>query len=469
MLNQYSPLGLLTEELRQRSDEECNIPDNLRSRIKAVADEWDADAVEPLYDELMTLEANADLAALEPNDLDAIRQLRPDGRPTLPWQVTDAERLDRFHGAWTGRATGCALGKPVEGMGFGIDESGNLAGRKRIKSYLQNRDDWPLRDYFSMRDVGDDLRVSCPKSCREKIAFMEPDDDIHYSLIGLAILEESGPEFTWQHVARYWFSHMPLSVIHTAEFQAIRNAIAHPGKMSLQGLTPEFTRRNRNPFREWIGAQIRADGWAWACAGKPELAAEFAWRDAHWTHERNGIYGEMFFAAIIAAAFVESDPAKLIQIGLGQIPAQCRLANAVRDCLGWIEECADWEACMDRIEAAFSGKAMHPVHTINNALICVLSLFYGNMDTVEAPAIAVMCGLDTDCNGATVGSIVGAAAGRAAFRPDLADRLNDTIRPSLIGFEQITMTALAERTLKVWKTIDSYRLNTTAEAQRTQR
>jgi hypothetical protein len=122
----------------------------------------------------------------------------------------------------------------------------------------------------------------------------------------------------------------------------------------------------------------------------------------------------MFCAAMQAAAFVESDPAKLVAIGLSEIPAECRLAQAVRTCLTWIAASPDWESCMDKIDAAFAD--MSAVHTINNALICVMSLFYGKMDTVQATAISVMGALDTDCTGATVGSIVGAAAGKARFR-----------------------------------------------------
>lgn len=451
-----TPYRLLRREITQRQDEGVTIPEPLRQRIEALDEEtqrWDRATIDPLYDTLMALPADPELEAAEPNDLNAIRSLRPDGPRDLGWKPTDREALDRFHGAFTGRAVGCALGKPVEGMGMTQDDSGMVIGRSLIRSYLERRDDWPLKDYFSGRDAGDGVGLWCRNSQREHIAYMEPDDDIHYTLVGLGCVEAHGLDFDWQDIGRFWLRHLPIFSICTAEAQAIetfQNHSSRPGYWTCDA-TPELTRRYRNPYREWIGAQIRSDGWAWVCAGKPELAAELAHRDASWTHERNGIYGEMMFAAIQAAAFVESDPAKLVQIGLSEIPRDCRLARHVRDCLGWIEQLEDFEACMRRVESTFRG--MSAVHTLNNALVCVLSLFYSRMDPAGAITTSVMCGHDTDCNGATVGSIVGAAAGRRRFGEDLAGRLNDTIRPSMIGFEQVTMRELAERTLAQFRRV----------------
>ena len=58
-----------------------------------------------------------------------------------------------------------------------------------IRAYLEQRGDWPLDDYFSGRDAGDGVELVYPASQRENVAYMEPDDDIHYSLIALHILE----------------------------------------------------------------------------------------------------------------------------------------------------------------------------------------------------------------------------------------------------------------------------------------
>jgi ADP-ribosylglycohydrolase len=451
-----TPYTLLREELRQRCDEGATIPYTLRTRIDAldpVRDAWNESVVWGLYNELDALASDPLIAEREPNELDEIRVLRPNGPRTLSWTPTETELVERLHGAWTGRAVGCALGKPVELIGVRDPN-----GRATIKRYLTGRNDWPLSNYFSGIDVGDGIELWCPASTRERIAYMEPDDDIHYSLAGLAIIEQHGPDFTWSDVAQWWMSHIPVSDICTAEAQALLNWMNRTARWGSDGgarsaATAAFCRRFRNPYREWIGAQIRSDGWAWVCAGKPELAAEFAYRDACWTHERNGIYGAMFFAAMQAAAFVVHDAAQLVEIGLSEIPSEARLAVVIRRTLDVCAASKDWESAIGEIEKLadeLSPPQMSGVHTINNAAICVAALVFGEMDTLRTPAIAVMAGKDTDCNGASVGSIVGAISGRAAFDATLASQLHDTIRPNIIGFSEITMTELAQRTATQW-------------------
>ncbi|MGF1449164.1 MAG: ADP-ribosylglycohydrolase family protein [Opitutales bacterium] len=454
MIAWETPYRLLKEEFVQRADEGCDIPRELREDFAALdPDAASTDEVGRIYDALMTLPADDHLAANAPEDLAAIRRLRPEGPRDLRWKPETAELIDRMHGAWTGRCVGCALGKPVEHMGLARDKAGNLDGRRQIRAYLEQRNAWPLRDYFPGPQPGDAQRLICERSWRQNIAYMESDDDLRYTCVGLRVLEDHGPEFTWQDVARQWVNNITLPYFCTAERQAVLNYLERARYAALDADLP-WIRRHRNPYREWIGAQIRVDGYAWAAAGKPELAAAFAYRDACWTHERNGIYGAMFCAAIEAAAFVESDPKRLVEIGLSEIPRRCRLAEAVHQCLDWVDFFEDWEPCMGNVEKTFP--QMHTVHTINNALICVLSLFYGEVSTTETPAIAVMCGLDTDCNSATVGGIAGAIAGARKFGENLAQPLNDTLKPEILSLpESITLTELAKRHAKVWEAVDA--------------
>lgn len=435
----------LRDELNALDYEGYVVPESLLEQVMELHPEsevFNEDRIAYLFAKLRDLPRHPDFGYVQPNDLEAIRKSRPDGPRRLDVTLSESDLLDRFHGAWTGRICGCALGKPVEGWSY-----------NRIRRLLEARGEWELDSYFSSGNG----ELSCPASCRENIKYMEPDDDVHYTLIGLAVLEKYGPDFKWNDVAETWKDLLPYSALCTAEAQAFMNYnIRTPLRPEdRQGTTPEFTRRNLNPYREWIGAQIRADAWAYACAGNPELAAEFAWRDAHWTHTANGIYGEMFMAAVIAAAFVESDPEELIRIGLSEIPEDCRLAEAVRNALVWINECRCFEAFIEKLYKEFDG--MSWVHTMNNALIVVMSLFYGKMDPDRSLCISVMGGLDTDCNGATTGSIVGAQRGYKNFGGKLAAPLNDMIKPRVLGFHDITCSELAARTLCVWRKCRDYK------------
>ena len=432
-----NPLELLREELVQLEQEGREIPEALRKEVEQLVSEkqlW-SERISVVAERLLNLPMRPDWPYREPDDLAEIRNLRPEGPRQLELNFSDDEMLEKFHGAWRGRCVGCALGKPVEGK-----------PRQWIRSLLVKQGEWELDDYFRGGDPG----LWCPASQRENIRFMEPDDDIHYTLVGLRVMEEKGTDFRWNDVADCWNSRLPYNAICTAETQAILNYnLLRPrcGGFERSIATPEFTRRHNNPYREWIGAAIRADFWGYAAAGNPELAAEFAYRDACWTHTKNGIYSEMFVAALISAAFVESDPVRLVSIGLSEIPADCRIAEAVRRALEWRGRCAGWESFMEQVERYYG--TLSGVHSINNLLIVLMALFYGDSTIDRNTALAVMGGLDTDCNGATAGSITGILNPASC----LAERLNDTIQPQFIGEGVCRMRSLAERTFAVWKQV----------------
>ena len=458
--------ALLRAEWVQASDEGRRPDPALLDAIEGLSRGYSPEteeAASKIWSALSNLPPDPGLRAAEPDDLDAIRALRPAGPRSLGWKPSGSELLERMHGAWTGRAVGCALGKPVESPSYGMAvEAGLTVGRSRIRRLLEDQSAWPLRDYFSGQVPSGLPPLRFPGSTRERIAYMEPDDDIHYTLLALGVLEETGPGFTWRDVAWYWTEHLPYSAICTAETQAILNfwsRSTHMARFRRQeepGVSAAWTRSHRNPYREWIGAQIRSDGWGWACAGRPELAAEFAYRDASWTHVRNGIYGEMMFAAIQAAAFVEDDPRRLVEIGLSEIPAECRLAQWVRRALEWARGSRDFESALDAMEAEETLRRMSPVHTINNAVACVLALLFSGNDLETGVCNAVSAGIDTDCNGATVGSVLGAVQGRAGLGSGMSARLNDTVRPAVLGFEDCRMRDLAERQARVWRRIDDW-------------
>jgi len=213
----------------------------------------------------------------------------------------------------------------------------------------------------------------------------------------------------------------------------------------LHCLLPPQTALHRSPYREWIGAQIRADVWGWVSPGDPARAAELAWRDARLSHSANGIYGEMFVAAMVAQAFTTDEVAAVVEAGLQMIPEDSRLAEAVRFARDLPDRTSDWEEALDLLHARYGH--YHWVHTINNAALVTAALLFGEGDFERTICNAVMGGWDTDCNGATVGSIIGVMHGPPAIPERWSAPLRNRVRTSLKGFDDSRLDELAQRTL----------------------
>ncbi len=428
------PAFLLRQELNQRKEEGVDVS-ALAAQIEVLADDAPAAQVDLLYEQLAALPVRSDFPYTEPSDLAGIRAARPAGPRTLP-RPDEAALSKKLLGAWLGRAAGCQLGKPVEGL-----------PKHEIERYLTLANAYPLNDFVPLLDPVPEglwLHPSAGVSTKGNFNEMARDDDMDYTILGLHILETYGAAFTTENVAEAWLLNLPYHMVYTAERIAYRNLV---DELSLDQV-PAY----RNPFREWIGAQIRADGWGYASACLPEQAAEYAWRDASLSHVKNGVYGEMWASALIAAAFAEPSGTptlasirRVIETGLSEIPANCRLAEAIHDVIAWHTEIPDWTTAWDKTNAKYGNYFW--VHTINNAALVTLGLLYGDGDYARSIGIAVMGGWDTDCNGATVGSILGAMMGVDALPKRWIEPFNDRLRSAVIGFDNSRFTDLAQRTL----------------------
>ena len=230
---------------------------------------------------------------------------------------------------------------------------------------------------------------------------------------------------------------LPFLQTYTAERVTLRNLI--------HGMTPPATARYRNPYREWIGAQIRADAYGWVNPGAPRAAAQLAIADATLSHTANGIYGEMWSAALVAAAFTAADAREAITVSMQHIPPQSRLAEALNDVLSWHSAGLSWSDALDNIDKSYGHYSW--VHTINNAAAVAAGLLWADGDFSAAIGLTVQAGMDTDSNGATAGSVAGVLAGAAAIPRNWVDPLEDRVSTAVFGYDNVTISSLAERTV----------------------
>ncbi|MER6087923.1 ADP-ribosylglycohydrolase family protein [Streptomyces bluensis] len=408
---------------------------------------------EDLLDELADLPSG--LRETEPTELDGIRALCPEwptakdrhvpaghlgpvskvtpaGRTTPP----STQALARLEAAWLGRAAGCLLGKPVEKLPL-----------HAIRALARATGNWPLSTWFTARGLPADLAAAHPwnrrsagTSLAENIDGMPEDDDLNYPLLNLLLLRRHGPGFTTADVARHWLDELPAGRTFTAERVAYRNL--------LSGIAPPRTARHRNPFREWIGALIRADVHGWTHPGDPATAAGQAHRDAVLTHTANGVYAAMFAAAVIAeAAAGTHDVHHCLRTGLRVVPPGSRLAGAVRHAIQLAQDHRDFDTVVDRLHLAHAD--YHWVHAVPNTALLAAALTHADGDFTGSICRAVSGGLDTDSVGATAGSIAGLLAGDPAGLPQRWTRpLKNRLATSVADFNGIGFDALAQLTLR---------------------
>ncbi|MFK0170023.1 ADP-ribosylglycohydrolase family protein [Streptomyces sp. NPDC090306] len=374
------------------------------------------------------------LEADEPTDLAAVRALCPDWPGPSGPRDAGAGLADRLEAAWLGRAAGCLLGKPVEKL--------PLDG---IRALARATGNWPLNTWFTARGVPPELlaahpwnRRSASTSLAENIDGMPEDDDLNYPLLNLLLVRRHGKSFGTDDVARLWLDELPAGRVFTAERVAYRNLLA--------GLEPPETARLHNPFREWIGALIRADVHGWTHPGDPGGAAERAHRDATLTHTANGVYAAMFAAAVIACAAGGAPDAHVcLRAGLAVVPPRSRLAAAVAQGIQLASRTRDFDAVVDALHREYAG--YHWVHAVPNTALIAAALTHADGDFTGSMCRAVSGGWDTDSNGATAGSVAGLLAGSPAALPDRwTAPLKNRLSTSVAGFDGVGFDTLAHLT-----------------------
>lgn len=226
------------------------------------------------------------------------------------------------------------------------------------------------------------------------------DDDTNYTVLAQRIIDMYGKDFTSENVMAAWCDLQPRSAYCTAERVAINNWY--------NGYVPPVTAVRKNAYREWIGAQIRADYYGYIYPGNPLAAASAAYRDARISHVKNGIYGSMYFAAAIALAAVETDIVTVLEKALRYVPRESRFYENIAGVLADYKKGVGADASFEKTFALFDETDVHGwTHTLSNARLTVAALLYGDGNFVKTVGYCAAAGFDTDCNGATAGSVFG--------------------------------------------------------------
>lgn len=358
-----------------------------------------------------------------------------DGRPVR--SIAADDYYDKVHGAWLGAAVAGALGMSVEGM-----------HKNDLKPYLTELGQWPLTEYIKrLPPHRDPERKQWFTAEDWGPAGFGPDDDTLYQVANLLLLEEKGPEITSQDIADKW-----LASFSVFEAQNCGRAVRVAERRLKDGIMPPES--GQHEMGEFMGGQMKGEFWGYVLPGNPAEAARYGRLDAEVAFHTDGIYGEMFMAALTAEAFFESDPTELLEAGLAVIPEDCDYAKCIRDVITWHQQWPDdWEKAHEQIDAKWAPEGAKNRRVFPNNAVNALALLYGDGDFDKTITIAVMAGWDTDTNAGDVGPVMGIVLGRGAISAKWTEPIGNTFRCDVKGAEEWQIDELARRTVAVGATL----------------
>ena len=211
-----------------------------------------------------------------------------------------------------------------------------MANLGEINYYVNYRRDLPLRNH---------LLVVTDDDISGTFAFLRALPDYNNSIkLTPAQIGQTWLNYIIEKRSILWWGGFGNSTEHTA-YLRLKSGISAPqsGSMALNGKV----------VSEQIGAQIFIDGWAMAAPGDPELAADLAGRAGSVSHDGEAIFGAQVLAAMEAAAFLETDTGKLLDIANGFIPRDSVISRLMNDLREWHAAEPDWRKTREKITLSY--------------------------------------------------------------------------------------------------------------------
>jgi hypothetical protein len=260
-------------------------------------------------------------------------------------------------------------------------------------------------------------------------------DDVVYELVLLDVFEKQGRGLTSKALGLEWVRQIPFGW--SAEWVALRNLG--------EGILPPQSGSFRNPYSDWIGAQMRGMVCGMLAPGWPLEAARLAHIDGCISHAANGIYGEMYAAVLTALAFIRSDPRELLAEAGNYLPQRSEYAAVLQECLDVVRTEDQADLAWERLERRF--EQYNWIHAYPNLAADVLALWYGGGDLTRSFGLLAHAGLDVDCNAGLVGNVLGVMNQTVpeAWSGPIGDRLETYVK----GKEVLSIRELAEQTARL--------------------
>ncbi|HAZ62312.1 MAG TPA: hypothetical protein DCZ72_01695 [Armatimonadetes bacterium] len=329
-------------------------------------------------------------------------------QPAGERRLTVAEYRDKMLGGWLGQMIGVAWGAPTE---------------FHWQDQIMPADRYPSWSPGLINGAFDQ-------------------DDLYVEMTFLGTLERGGLNVSIREAGiDFANSEYPLWCANRAGRNNLREGIAPPDSSH-----PRF-----NACPNDIDYQIEADYSGLIAPGLPQVPIDLGNTFGRLMNYGDGLYAGQFVGACYAAAFFESDPRRIVEIGLEAIPAGSQYAEMVRDLLAWSAAEPDWQACWRTIQAKYREDPVYQQASnggidakINGAYV-LLGLLYGDGELEPTIEISCRAGQDSDCNPSTAAGILATARGASWLSDEYVGELSQTAVFSHTPYDMERLLAVCEQ------------------------
>jgi len=308
---------------------------------------------------------------------------------------------DKVRGCWFGKCLGGIAGMPFEGVPF----SPNITETD-----------------IHVKDV--------------------PNDDLEMQLVWLDGLKQHGLGLDAEKFGKIWLDRIPHGC---DEYSVAIHNLKH-------GIMPPASGWKDNFFTCGMGAAIRSEIWALAFPGRSDAAGYYAQLDAQVDHWGDGVRGEIFMAMAESAACVTSDIEGSLRSALDRVDPETELHRTLAEVFRLYDAGKSEAEARDYILFHY-GRHPNFTHCVMNLAFIVFALLYGKGDFIKTILLAVNCGRDTDCTGATCGAFLGIALGMKSMPgnwiPAVREALCLSDYVSCIPEVPLSFTELVKQTIAV--------------------
>ncbi len=315
---------------------------------------------------------------------------------------------DKIRGGWAGQMIGVSFGAPTE-----FRSNGKIIEGKLPWGYKSDGEETEGQKLWSLEAVSNAI----------------DQDDLYVEMTFADVMDRFGLDATTDQYGEA-FKNSKYSLWHANA--AARRLLNNGVKAAWSG-HPKY-----NIHANDIDFQIESDFIGLMTPGLPQEAARYCDRVGRVMNYGDGLYGGMFITGMYAAAFFEDDVRKVVEQGVGCIPARSGYAQLIRDVLDWSARYPDdWKKAWQLLEEKWDkddvcpGGALAPFNIdakLNGGYVA-LGLLYGKGNFTRTIEIATRCGQDSDCNPSSAGGILGVVLGYSkiphgwkAGIPQLADK-----------------------------------------------